>query len=355
MKQIVIVILKAALFLAFCIFILQIPRWSVLTETLAGKLSAAQSALWIQLLPPFLVLLVTFLAEAFVEKKQFLTRFSRRPSKDSFLGLLFGVIFVGATLGLLYVACDSFRLGPRNAVPEFYLWVIVAILNAVTQEYIARGYLFSLIQTNFGTVGSLVVSTLVFAAFSAGAMTGGVMAILVILTLGLLLSLIRLYTGGLLASIIVHAAWSACGSLVFGLLPQAGDGLPHLWNTSLTGIGIFTGGAMEMGGSLITLLVLAGVIDLQLIIMGDSPHLRVHLHPRRKKPSPPRAAQPAGKDSAAPSPKNTPECYMEPMPQPVPEPGISQDLSKPGPHLTSVSFGQTPNGAAVPDSVQSRK
>lgn len=87
-----------------------------------------------------------------------------------------------------------------------------------------------------------------------GAFEAGVILVLNVLTMSLLMTVILEYTGTIIAPIIIHFLWNGIGALVLGGVSLADD-YPHLFNISLYGNDILSGGSCKIEGSIIVLVL----------------------------------------------------------------------------------------------------
>ena len=98
------------------------------------------------------------------------------------------------------------------------------------------------------------LATAVFALFHPGAFACGPVAALQIVAASVLLTLVRLFSGGLATPIAMHAAWNAIGGIGFGVVSLADD-YPNVFATSLSGPELISGGTMGIEGSVVVLAV----------------------------------------------------------------------------------------------------
>ena len=144
--------------------------------------------------------------------------------------------------------------GASLSVPSLPIWIIACVLNAAFQEVLVRGYAFDALVRGKGAVFATVVTTAVFALFHPGAFACGPVAALQIVAASVLLTLVRLFSGGLATPIAMHAAWNAIGGIGFGVVSLADD-YPNVFATSLSGPELISGGTMGIEGSVVVLAV----------------------------------------------------------------------------------------------------
>jgi membrane protease YdiL (CAAX protease family) len=215
--------------------------------------NAALLGLWREFIPMLGVLLGTVVFVMVVEKKSIRVSIVRNPVRNISYGLALGCLLLGVSL-LFLVLMGYINVGEKNTIPYIWVWFISIILNAVTQEYLVRGYLFSLFKEAFNAAASVIITTVIFTAMHGSAFEAGIIAVLNVMTMSVLASLLLLYTESLLAPIIVHILWNGIGGIVFGVVSLDG-GYPSLWNSVMSGNELISGGSAKLDGSIIALSV----------------------------------------------------------------------------------------------------
>lgn len=168
-------------------------------------------------------------------------------------GLVAGAAWFALAFGAL-AALGVVDTGASLSVPSLPIWIIACVLNAAFQEVLVRGYAFDALVRGKGAVFATVVTTAVFALFHPGAFACGPVAVLQIVAASVLLTLVRLFSGGLATPIAMHAAWNAIGGIGFGVVSLADD-YPNVFATSLSGPELISGGTMGIEGSVVVLAV----------------------------------------------------------------------------------------------------
>jgi CAAX protease family protein len=101
---------------------------------------------------------------------------------------------------------NAYRAILGNPVALAFYWIIVVVKAPVTEEIIFRGFLQrGWSESSIGTVSAIFLSTLVFAVVHTQYALSG---IAVVFLTGLVLSLIRWWTGSVLLTIVLHAGWN---------------------------------------------------------------------------------------------------------------------------------------------------
>ena len=211
--------------------------------------NAALSRLLWELMPLVIVLLVTFIFLRVVEKNKIKISFLNDPLKNITLGLALGLIWITGSIAILYLF-GSFQLGAKNEIPYLTLWFLAVLFNAAMQEYLVRGYLFSLLRENYNAVLAITVTTILFTVIHIGAFGFGFISVLNVVAMSVFISLLLIYADSLLAPIIVHFVWNGVGRLVFGATSLA-DYYPNVWDSFLTGNKLLSGGSAKIEGSIV--------------------------------------------------------------------------------------------------------
>ncbi len=175
------------------------------------------------------------------------------PVKDLLLGICFGVIWIGASVAVLYLS-GILRFAGKNDVQSLPIWLIAALLNVIMQEYLMRGYLFQFLAQKVNSITAIIISTLLFTVMHGGAFEAGVIAVLNVITMSVFISLLLLYTGNLLAPILAHFIWNSVGGILLGGVLLADD-YPKVLNCTFSGSTLLTSGSAKIEGSVIVLIV----------------------------------------------------------------------------------------------------
>ncbi|MDR0852599.1 MAG: CPBP family intramembrane metalloprotease [Clostridiales Family XIII bacterium] len=258
-------LLQIAVYLVLWALLLWVFRLPAL-QTFVNN--AALNAVWVQLLSFAGLALITWLFIRFMKEKELSPIISKLPAQDALLGLIVGVLLAGGTLGL-YIMTDSFSFGRWYDIDQFYLWVLAIIINVAAQEYVFRGYLFSLVQSRFGKFAAVGGSAILFALLTPYVLSGGTISILIAFAFNCLLSMLRLHTGGMLAPFVTHLIWQLSGGLLLSVLPNV-SGYPSFTDDSVSGSGILSGGSLRFAGSALTFIVTLFLIDLAFILISDA-------------------------------------------------------------------------------------
>jgi CAAX protease family protein len=150
----------------------------------------------------------------------------RGPSARAYLGLVWPrwhhviisvALFVAFRLGLEALSSSpsghmsaesiaAYRAIMGDPVALAFYWITVVLRAPVTEEIIFRGFLQrGWSESSIGTGSAIVLSTLVFAFAHTQYGLVGMAGVFVI---GLVLSLVRWWTGSVLLTILLHAGWN---------------------------------------------------------------------------------------------------------------------------------------------------
>ncbi|NEW06252.1 CPBP family intramembrane metalloprotease [Paenibacillus sp. SYP-B3998] len=175
-------------------------------------------------------------------------------------GFAAGIILISASCGLIWlvggVKIVSIQWNgtiAQEMIGGFLLFIGVA----VNEELFARGYLQGLVKNRFGTIASVIVSTIVFAflhSFNPG-MWSTSLPIINLLLAGLLFGVSRVCSGGLWMPIGMHLSWNFLQGNVFGF-DVSGTRVASIIQIEQSGTDLLAGGSFGAEGSLVTTLIL---------------------------------------------------------------------------------------------------
>ena len=190
-----------------------------------------------------------------------------RTWKDLGLGLLLGVLYFGAVVGLMALAGSySITEAHLNIIPQLASFLMFFFV-AVFEEILFRGVVFRMIDDRWNTAVALILSALLFGAihiWNPGATLWSSFAIAV--EAGLLLGAAYKHSGTLWLPIGIHWAWNYVQGNVLGFAvsgTQAGD---KIFSSIISGPDWVTGGIFGAEASvpavavglLLTIILLAG-------------------------------------------------------------------------------------------------
>ncbi|MDR3072667.1 MAG: CPBP family intramembrane metalloprotease, partial [Clostridiales Family XIII bacterium] len=187
--------------------------------------------------------------------------------RDLGLAAFVGIFWIGGTIGLFFFN-DNLSYDAVNIPPNLMVWILVVVLNVLTQELLLRGYIFSLLNEKYGGVVSVMTTALLFIVLNGSALASGPVAIFFAFASSTLYGLLRLYTGGILAPVFAHLLWNVVGGIVFGGVPL-GENVPSVLNGIVHTVNAASGGELKFEGSTIALLITIFLIDLLYILIRE--------------------------------------------------------------------------------------
>ncbi len=130
---------------------------------------------------------------------------------------------------------------------------------ATIEEWIYRGYIYSLLRQRFAWVHAAGITTMLYLLLLAGGMSIPPAGLFNILLLELLLAGLREASGSVWTGVIFHATWNVFLGGVISL-PVSGQSMPRFWQVTTDGHPLLSGGDFGPEGSVIlTVLLLAAL------------------------------------------------------------------------------------------------
>jgi membrane protease YdiL (CAAX protease family) len=269
------VFLKILFFFGVWSLLIQVVNLSGYDIPAVIKDSPVYSELFVQGIGFAAMLVVTLLFAWLIDGGKSRSPITKRFLRDTALGIIVGVLLAGGAAGLItMVGSISYVVNPQTADvlwQTYLLWAAAILINVITQEYILRAYMFSLLKRKYGAIAAVVVPAVLSLLVQGEAFTGGAMPVLNALAFSILFGMMRLYTRGMLAPIIAHFIWSASGCLIFGQV-SLGAGYPSYLTGEAAGSAVISGGNFGFVGSALTLLAVCLLIDLISILAEDERH-----------------------------------------------------------------------------------
>ncbi len=245
MKKLLLSSLKAIVFFvgwAICAGMIPIPNVK----------SAVIWRFWAELIP-FLVIVVMTVIFWLIDKRKIKLHLVGKPVYNILLGFVVGTVWLGSSIGILSLM-GILHIDGSNRVSMLWLWLFSAFMNTIMQEMLVRGYLYQMIKKNYNTVAAVIVSTALFTLAHGGAFEAGVIPVLNVLTMSLFMTAVLEYTGSLIAPVVIHFLWNGIGAIILGGVSLAAD-YPHLFNMTISGNEILSGGSCKIEGSIVVLIV----------------------------------------------------------------------------------------------------
>jgi hypothetical protein len=196
----------------------------------------------------------------FIDRRAFATAGfePRRAIGESSLGVLMGICWIALSILSLFAAGIASFDASAALSARTLAWPGLAILfNAITQEALARGYIFQVLQSRTTAITALLVTSLLFTLLHARAFDAPGLPVLNVLLAGILFGLAYLATGNLWLPIGLHFSWNfLLGSLLGGRVSGHMLGADRPW-LRLEGPSLWTGGEFGLEGSLAVTIVTA--------------------------------------------------------------------------------------------------
>lgn len=202
---------------------------------------------FIPLLSVIAITLIFWLAD----QKKIRLHLTGKPVYNIILGGVTGTIWLGASVGILSIL-GVVQIEGKNQIAMLWLWLLAAFLNTVMQEMLVRGYLYQMIKSNSNIAAAIIVSTGLFTFAHGGAFEAGILPVLNVITMSLFMTAVLEYTGSLIAPIVIHFLWNGVGAIILGGVSLAED-YPHLFDMTIHGNPILSGGSCKIEGSIIVL------------------------------------------------------------------------------------------------------
>ena len=243
MKKVLSVSIKTIIFFvgwAICVSVIPIPDTA----------SAVIWRFWAELIPLLSVIAITFIFWL-ADQKKIRLHLTGKPVYNVILGGVTGAIWLGASVGILSII-GVVQIEGKNQIDMLWLWLISALLNTAMQEMLVRGYLYQMIKSNGSIAAAIIVSTGLFTFAHGGAFEAGILPVLNVITMSLFMTAVLEYTGSLIAPIVIHFLWNGVGAIILGGVSLAED-YPHLFDMTIHGNPILSGGSCKIEGSIIVL------------------------------------------------------------------------------------------------------
>ncbi len=243
MKKVLSVSIKTIIFFvgwAICASVIPIPDTA----------SAVIWRFWAELIPLLSVIAITLIFWL-ADQKKIRLHLTGKPVYNIILGGVTGTIWLGASVGILSIL-GVVQIEGKNQIAMLWLWLLAAFLNTVMQEMLVRGYLYQMIKSNGSIAAAIIVSTGLFTFAHGGAFEAGILPVLNVITMSLFMTAVLEYTGSLIAPIVIHFLWNGVGAIILGGVSLAED-YPHLFDMTIHGNPILSGGSCKIEGSIIVL------------------------------------------------------------------------------------------------------
>jgi membrane protease YdiL (CAAX protease family) len=246
--------------LASVLVLVAVAATQVVVKLLEGVLSlgGAVPALYYLLYLLASVLVAYFVYRAFVRlvEKRPLTELSGTGMPGELgIGAAVGLGLVAVVVGILWVL-GYYTIAGTNALTVLFVSLANDGAGAFVEEIVLRGIVFRITEERLGTWLALAISVVLFALLHLASPNATVTSTVVVgVEGGVLLSAAYVLTRRLWLAIGIHFGWDFSQDALFGV----GNGAKGLVEGDLSGPALLSGGSAGVEGSVVALLLCAGV------------------------------------------------------------------------------------------------
>ncbi|MBY4966657.1 CPBP family intramembrane metalloprotease [Streptococcus suis] len=219
----------------------------------------------LELLAFAFISLAIILWARFVEKSPWLGLGIRKKGalKDFLLGWGIGAVMLTTCVLLMWgfgaIQVTSFQFS-ANLVGEFLILVLAWSIQGTTEELLTRGWMFSSLAAKHNIPVGILVSSLFFSFLHLGNDGISLIPLLDLTLFAILACLVMLKTGNLWVIGGLHAAWNCFQGNVFAFPVSGTQAGQSFIAVETSGPDWLSGGAFGVEGSVISLLIQAGMI-----------------------------------------------------------------------------------------------
>ncbi|HEM4990951.1 TPA: CPBP family intramembrane metalloprotease [Streptococcus suis] len=219
----------------------------------------------LELLAFAFISLAIILWARFVEKSPWLGLGIRkkRALKDFLLGWGIGAAMLITCVLLMWgfgaIQVTSFQFS-ANLVGEFLILVLAWSIQGTTEELLTRGWMFSSLSAKHNIPVGILISSLFFTFLHLGNDAISLIPLLDLTLFAILASLVMLKTGNIWVISGIHAAWNCFQGNVFAFPVSGTQAGQAFIAVETSGPDWLSGGAFGVEGSVISLLIQAGII-----------------------------------------------------------------------------------------------
>ncbi|HEM2768813.1 TPA: CPBP family intramembrane metalloprotease [Streptococcus suis] len=219
----------------------------------------------LELLAFSFISLAIILWARFVEKSPWLGLGIRKKGalKDFLLGWGIGAAMLTTCVLLMWgfgaIQVTSFQFS-ANLVGEFLILVLAWSIQGTTEELLTRGWMFSSLAAKYNIPVGILISSLFFSFLHLGNDGISLIPLLDLTLFAILACLVMLKTGNLWVIGGIHAAWNCFQGNVFAFPVSGTQAGQAFIAVETSGPDWLSGGAFGVEGSIISLLIQAGII-----------------------------------------------------------------------------------------------
>lgn len=209
--------------------------------------------------------LAVILWARFLEKSSWagLGMFKKGALKDFLLGWGLGAAMLTACVLLMWgfgaIQVTSFQFS-ANLVGEFLILVLAWSIQGTAEELLTRGWMFSSLAAKHNIPVGILVSSLFFTFLHLGNDGISLIPLLDLTLFAILACLVMLKTGNIWVISGIHAAWNCFQGNVFAFPVSGTQAGQAFIAVETSGPDWLSGGAFGVEGSIISLLIQAGMI-----------------------------------------------------------------------------------------------
>jgi len=174
-----------------------------------------------------------------------------------------GILWLGGSLGIAWIFGWALPIQPNGFSWSVLIGAAISMFfNVIAQELLLCGFIFQTIRREINAITAILVSSILFAGYHAGAFKGEWLAVVNVFSAGLLFCLAYFITGSLWFPIFVHFTWDVLLGPLLGLTESGRSDLGAGWKMiDVNGPPIFTGGKFGLeGGVIVTFTVITIII-----------------------------------------------------------------------------------------------
>ncbi|MGQ7661597.1 lysostaphin resistance A-like protein [Streptococcus suis] len=219
----------------------------------------------LELLAFSFISLAIILWARFVEKSPWLGLGIRKKGalKDFLLGWGIGAAMLTTCVLLMWgfgaIQVTSFQFS-ANLVGEFLILVLAWSIQGTTEELLTRGWMFSSLAAKYNIPVGILISSLFFSFLHLGNDGLSLIPLLDLTLFAILACLVMLKTGNIWVISGIHAAWNCFQGNVFAFPVSGTQAGQAFIAVETSGPDWLSGGAFGVEGSIISLLIQAGII-----------------------------------------------------------------------------------------------